>query len=233
MESKINYSSPSSVVLLFLAVLLYSCKDAGLRDCAVKVNEITFTKSLNDAESFSSVQADGKLVMKSPPGSDFFNTPDGKTNNATAPVLLMEVNGKKPFTFTATVRPEFKKTYDAGAFYIYVDDMMWQKFAFEMDERNQTRIVTVRTVETSDDNNHDVVEENQVTMKISSDSESIGFYYSTDNVSWQLVRVYKNDFPATIWVGISSQSPMGSGTTTGFENIHFAYEAVKDFRLGI
>lgn len=94
-------------------------------------------------------------------------------------------------------------------------------------------MVTVRTTETSDDNNHDVVDSASVYMKVSSDTRTIGFYYSLDKISWQLVRLFKNEYPAETWLGISSQSPVGNGTSSIFEECSLTQQSVKDFRMGI
>src|SRR5688500_4294316 len=64
----------------------------------------------------------------------------------------------------------FLETYDAGALYTWVKDDLWLKMAMEMDERRRTRMVTVRTTGTSDDNNNDVISERAVHMKIFSDT---------------------------------------------------------------
>jgi regulation of enolase protein 1 (concanavalin A-like superfamily) len=101
------------------------------------------------------------------------------------------------------------------------------KMAMEMDERGKT------TIGTSDDNNHDVIVEKSVSMKISSDTKTVGFYYSLDGESWQLIRLFKNDYPASIWVGISSQSPLGEGTSAVFEGVTLTRQSISDFRLGI
>lgn len=215
--------------------MITSCKKTPFRGevCSVVFSTITFTKSLNKAVNATSVLPGGKLIMQSGPKADFFNEPDGKAKYSNAPVLLTEINNSKHFTFSVKVNPEFDTTYDAGALYIYSDDDLWQKFAFEMDERKLTRIVTVRTTGTSDDNNHDRVNEKSVFMKISSDTRSVGFYYSADSLSWQLVRVYKNNYPEKVWIGISSQSPVGKGIRTIFENCILIKESVKNFRSGI
>ena len=71
-----------------------------------------------------------------------------------------------------------------------------------------------------------------VYMKISSDTKTVGFYYSLDKKSWQLIRLFKNDYPASIWVGISTQSPLGEGTTAVFEDLSLAQQSISDFRLG-
>jgi regulation of enolase protein 1 (concanavalin A-like superfamily) len=102
----------------------------------------------------------------------------------------------------------------------------------ERDERGRTRIVTVRTNGTSDDNNHDVVTANGVYLKISSDTKTVAFYYSLNNQEWQLVRLFKNDYPNKLWLGLSSQSPTGDGNSTTFENVTLTQTSVSDFRLG-
>jgi hypothetical protein len=148
-------------------------------------------------------------------------------------VLLTQVDNGQPFTFTARVTTTYLRTYDAGALYIFVRDDLWLKMAMEMDERQKTRMVTVRTIGTSDDNDHDVIEAKSVRMKISSDTTIVGFYYSLDGTSWQLIRVFKNDYPASIWLGISAQSPLGDGTSAVFEEISLTGQSISDFRLGI
>ena len=104
--------------------------------------------------------------------------------------------------------------------------------AMERDERGRVRIVSVRTNGTSDDNDHDVVTSKTVYMKISSDTTRVGFYYSVDNVNWQLVRLFKNDYPSRLWVGISTQSPIGKGSETIFENVSLVQNSITDFRMG-
>lgn len=165
--------------------------------------------------------------------TDFFNAPDGISHTANAPLLLKEVDNTKPFTFSARVEPTFHETYDAGAIYIFHSNLLWQKFAFEMDERKQTRLVTVRTAETSDDNNHDAITEKAVYMKISSDTKQVGFYYSVEGSVWQLVRLYRNVYPAKVYMAISAQSPIGKGTRATFSNIKFTENCIGNFRLGL
>src|SRR5688572_16295491 len=205
--------------IFFLAMItltLSGCKEKSElpgEACSIKLTGIHFTKSLNHAAQNTLVDNEG-VILKSDAKKDYFNDPDGKLSNNTAPVLLAEVDNTKPFTLVAKVTPVFKETYDAGTLYIFSTNQMWQKFAFERDERGRTRIVSVRTIETSDDNNHDVITQDSVYLKITSDTKTVGFYYSTDNNNWNLARLYKNNYPETIWVGISSQSPMGDGNST-------------------
>ena len=186
--------------------------------CHIPLPGITFTRSLNGAAAHAKVE-NGRLTLASEAKGDTFRDPDGKFNNHSAPLLLTEVDNQKPFTLTAKITPTFLKTYDAGTLFIYVKDDLWIKLAMEMDERHKTRMVSVRTIGTSDDNDHDVIKEKSVYMKISSDTRNVGFYYSLDKKNWQLIRVFKNDYPASIWVGISTQSPIGEGTSAVFEDL--------------
>jgi regulation of enolase protein 1 (concanavalin A-like superfamily) len=202
--------------------------------CNIAISGITFTKSVNGADSLAKADKNGKVTFKSGARKDYFNDPDGKLSNNTAPILLTEVDNTKPFTFTAKVTPGFtpKGLYNAGVLYIYVNDGLWQKHCFEQDERGKHRIVTVRTIGTSDDNNHDVVSQPWAYMKISSDGKTVASYYSADNKEWQMVRLYKNEYPQKIWMGISSQCPMDNGTVSYFEDISLTQESVTDFRTG-
>ncbi len=200
-----------------------------------KLSNIHFTKGINNAEKLITQETDGKLVFKTGEKTDYFSDPNGKLSNTTAPMLLSKVDNTKPFTLTAKVTPEFteKGLYNAGVLYIYVNDSFYQKFCFEQDERGNHRIVTVRTMGTSDDNNHDVVKEPSVYMKISSDTKTVASYYSLDKKTWQMVRLYKNNYPKEIWMGISTQCPIDKGTQSIFEEINLEEKSVSDFRLGI
>jgi uncharacterized protein len=224
----------SALSLLLLAV---SARDAcpentQTEECRIQLPGITFTRSLNQAAAHAKVE-DGRVTLASEARRDNFRDPEGRFSGNTAPLLLAEVDNTQPFTFTAKVTPTFLKTYDAGALYIYVSEDLWLKLAMEMDERQKPRMVSVRTIGTSDDNDHDVIEAKSVHLKISSNSKTVGFYYSLDNKSWQLIRLFKNDYPASIRVGISAQSPIGEGTSAVFEDMSLTRQSISDFRLGI
>jgi regulation of enolase protein 1 (concanavalin A-like superfamily) len=221
----------SALSLLLLASTAVQASAEAMKT-EIKLPGITFTRSINGAAANAKVE-EGALTLRSDARRDNFRDPDGKLSNNTAPLLLTEVDNQQPFTLTAKVTPTFLKTYDAGTLYIYVKEDLWLKMAMEMDERQKTRMVSVRTIGTSDDNNHDVVETKSVYMKISSDTKTVGFYYSLDKKSWQLTRLFRNDYPATIWVGISTQSPLGEGTSAVFEGVSLTRQSISDFRLGI
>jgi regulation of enolase protein 1 (concanavalin A-like superfamily) len=194
--------------------------------------DLHFDTSLNNAMQQMKKESN-RMILSSTKETDYFIEPGGAYEKANAPLLLKKIDNTKPFTFTTKLTPDHNVKYDAGMAFIYADEKHWLKFAFEADEKMNTRIVTVRTNESSDDNNHETVKEKTVYLKISSDTKSIGFYYSTDGTAWNLVRVFKNEYPQTIYAGVGTQSPAGNGNKTIFEGIEFTNAAVKDFRSGI
>ncbi len=228
---KKNTKIPILIVLIISCTGTPSTFEKG-EECSIKISGIEFTRSLNDAKSLVSVK-NGKLVVKSNPKSDYFNDTDGKSLYGTAPVLLSKIDNTQPFTFVAKVTPTFQDTYDAGTLFIYLNEKWWFKFAFERDERKHRRIVSVRTAGTSDDNNHDVIDGKSAYMKISSNTQNIGFYYSLDKENWQLVRLFRNEYPLETWIGFSAQSPVGDGTITTFEECSLTQTSIEDFRMGI
>ena len=217
-------------IIPFIALIMIGCIDnkghIPVQDCKVAI----FTKSLNSPKF---IWANDMLTISSGTKSDYFNAPNGTDIANNAPLLLKEIDNTKPFTFRAKVRPEFAGTYDAGAIYLFCNESLWQKFAFEMDEHGLTRLVTVRTKGTSDDNNHDAITQEEVYMKISSDSKTVGFYYSLEGQQWQLVRLYRNDYPDSIYIALSSQSPVGDGIKTQFTKIELTENNIDNFRLGL
>lgn len=213
------------------AAVAASAQTLGDKAVRIAVPNVTFTRALNGAEDGMAVSAD-VLTLTSPAKRDNFRDPDGKLSSDTAPALLTRVDNTRPFTMVTRVTPTFRDVYDAGALYIWVRNDLWLKMAFELDERRRSRMVTVRTTGTSDDNNHDVVTAKGVFMKMSSDTKTIGFYYSLDQQSWQLIRLFRNDYPADIWLGISAQSPVGRGMEARFDSMSLTQSSIADFRLG-
>lgn len=203
--------------------------------CDLTIGGIHFTKSVNNAADLVETDKDNKVVFKAGEKTDYFSDPNDKLSNTTAPILLTQVDNSKPFTFTAKVTPDFSgnDVYNAGVLYIYVNDSFFQKLCYEQDEREKHRIVSVRTINTSDDNNHDIVTQPYVYMKISSDTKTIASYYSLDNKNWQMVRLYENNYPEQLWLGISTQCPVGKGTVSTFEELALDSKSVADFRLGV
>lgn len=194
-------------------------------------SDIKFTKAINGAGNHYNV-SDNELEVDGITGTNYFISPDEGRNEATAPILLSEIDNSKPFTFTTRIESKIEKIYDAGTVYIYIDNNNWLKFAFECDEKFRHRVVTVRTENSSDDNNHDIISQDYVYLRISSNTKQIGFYYSTDGEDWNLARIYRNEYPAKIWLGISSQSPKEGNNLACFRDMSLTESYISNHRLG-
>lgn len=219
------------ISLLCAANAVASTPQDGPAPDTVSLPGITLAHELQGARNLAKVDGD-RLTLASGPGSDNFRDPDGKQVVISAPLLLADVDNRRPFTLTARITPQLEATYDAGALYVWVNPTRWLKVAMERDERGRARVVTVRTEGTSDDNNHDVVQAASVFMKISSDGTRVGCYYSLDNRTWQLVRLFRNTYPDALQVGVSAQSPTGKGNVVTFDRVTLVETAVSDFRTG-
>ena len=201
--------------------------------CNIICGNVQFTKSLNASDEV--VKHDGDTItIIAGNKTDLFCDPKDVATNTTAPVLLSAVDNTKPFTFTVKVTPQFTTngTYSAGGIMAFVDKSHWQKLCFEQDEAGCHRVVTVRTIEVSDDNNHDKVSSPFVFLRFSSDTQVIGNYYSEDGENWHLVRIYKNEYPSQFNLSISAQSPKDNAHTCKFSDIEFVNKSVSNFRDG-
>lgn len=203
-----------------------------LAPCDISVGGILFTKSKNGAEQRITLMGD-TIKFVAGPQTDYFRSPDGSVVNNSA-IAFTEVDNTLPFTFTAKVQPCFTEsgTYSAGVLYAYDNDSHCQKLCFEQDEYGDHRVVSVRTIGTSDDNNHQSIAGQFVYMRLSSDGTTIGSYYSEDGKKWCLARLYKNDYPDRLLLGISSQSPKDNEHICYFTEVSIKQEAVTDFRIG-
>lgn len=224
-----------SLVSLLLAAVFLSgsarAEDLPGTAASINVGGIAFERQLNGGAAATELTSDS-VTISSGAKTDFFRETDGSTAYGNAPVILAAIDNTRPFTFTVNVTPQFGATYDAGALYLWVREDNWLKFAFEQDERGRSRIVTVRTQGTSDDNNHDVLTAKSAFLRISSDTVTLGFYHSVDGRSWQLARVFRNDYPPRLWLGLGAQSPSGIGNHARFASIRLSDRSVKDFRAG-
>jgi len=203
------------------------------KPCSVEFCGVRFDRAVNGADSLVSI-SEGRLRFEAGERMDFFCDPDEKISNNTAPILLKEIDNTKPFTLTAKVSPSFTETgtFNAAVLYIYANDRFWQKLCFEQDERSNHRIVSVRTQGTSDDNNHDIVPQDWVYLRIFSDTRTVAFYYSTDKKEWIMVRLYKNNYPDRLFLGISNQCPKDKHSHSVFEDLTLSTDSVANIRMG-
>ena len=209
--------------------------DNKLADCDITLNGIHFTKSINGGDKLVTDSA-GIITVRANPNADFFIDPNEKISQDDAGILLTEVDNTKPFTFKGKVTSGFLKEgglYNAATFFVFANDTLWQKLCFEQGDHGEHRIVSVRTIGTSDDNNHDVVDSaKSVYFKISSDTHTIASYFSLDGQEWQMVRIYRNNYPQQLYLGICSQAPQAEECVSTFEELELTTDNVDDFRMG-
>lgn len=194
--------------------------DDVLEACDITLNGIRFTHSLNGAAGLVS-EADSVITFRAEPHTDYFRAPSGRVLD-NAPVLLFEIDNTKPFTFQGLLTPGFteKGRFNAAALYIFSNPVLWQKFAFEQDMRGNHKVVSVRTMDTSDDNNHDTIREsNSLWYRITSDATTMMFFFSLDGERWTLIRTYRNNYPGKVYLGISSQAPGDDECVSTFRNL--------------
>ena len=236
MQKKFLYS------FMLMGIIMIGCSDnktetptvlETFSPCNIEIGGVKFTQSKNNAESGVTIIND-TLKFVAGPQTDYFHAPDEQSTINSSPVLFAEVDNTKPFTFTAKIEPQFTATgtYSAGVLYAYENKTHSQKLCFEQDEYGDHRVVTVRTIGTSDDNNHQSIAGPFVYMRISSDGKQIGSYFSEDGEVWRMTRLYKNDYPDRLLLGISSQSPKDKEHTCYFSEVTLSDKAVSDFRNG-
>ena len=47
-----------------------------------------------------------------------------------------------------------------------------------------------------------------------------------------MVRIYRNEYPAKLYIGISSQAPQSEECVSTFEGLSLTTDNVGDFRMG-
>ena len=123
--------------------------------------------------------------------------------------------------------------YNAAVLMVFAHDTLWQKLCFEQDDHGHHRVVSVRTDGTSDDCNHDPHDDvSSIYLKISSNTHTVGCYYSLNGKDWVMVRVSKNCFPQQLFVGIASQCPRKGECCSTFAELSLDTDNISDFRTG-
>ncbi len=120
---------------------------------AINNSPVIFTEIDNTKPFTFTAKVEPQYTLKfvAGPQTDYFRSPDGTAIN-NSPVIFTEIDNTKPFTFTAKVEPQFTLTgtYSAGVLYVYENDTHNQKLCFEQDENGAHRVVSVRTIGTSE-----------------------------------------------------------------------------------
>jgi regulation of enolase protein 1 (concanavalin A-like superfamily) len=168
---------------------------------------------------------DGVLTITAAEKTDWFISPTDGQEAANSPVLLFPA--PKDFWFSAKVTVNFQSQFDAGVLAIYADEKNWVKFCFENTSDKKPSIVSVVTRGLSDDNTGTVIGDNTVYLKVSKAGQAIFPYFSTDGTKWKLTRAFNLGPERSLQFGFSAQSPMGSGSTVTFSDIHYKPERLN------
>jgi hypothetical protein len=178
----------------------------------------------------SDIDGVGQVRIASGPRTDLFVDPGGEATALNAPRLI----GRPPegdFQFSARVTVDFAGTFDAGVLLVWADESRWAKLCFERSPAGENMLVSVVTRRCSDDANGFVVNGRTAWLRVSRLGRATAFHASLDGRRWQFVRYF--DLGAeSVRVGFESQSPMGSGCVSTFEDVRFVGQRLADLRDG-
>ncbi|MGZ4409570.1 MAG: DUF1349 domain-containing protein [Gaiellaceae bacterium] len=160
--------------------------------------------------------------------TDFFVDPAGGVVLANAPAVVAAVDGD--FILSAKVSVAFASTFDAGALFVWGGERRWAKLAFELSPQRERTIVSVVTLDRSDDCNSTVIASDSVYLRIARIGAALAFHASADGGRWDLVRHFH--LPDAPEVGFAAQSPTGEGCEATFSEIVFEQRTLLELRDG-
>jgi len=189
-------------------------------------------KWINKSEM--TVEGDSVTIF-APQRTDFFNSPvpeDGELPKpiGNAPFLYTDYEGD--FVARALVKPSFISDYDAGCIFIYQNEYIWAKIAFEKSDFDTTAVVTVVTNQISDDANGCNIKEDSVWLQMARVGNNIALHYSLDGEKYDMVRVCALPLEKISKIGIMAQCPTGEGVNHMFSNFTIEKKTITNLRKG-
>ena len=173
---------------------------------------------------------DEVLTISAGPHTDWFVDPGTGVARLEAPALVGPTAGD--FLLSARVEVEFASRFDAGVLVLWRDERTWAKLCFEYSPDAEPMVVSVVTRSASDDCNSTVIEGNAVWLRIARIGRAFAFHFSTDGITWRLVRHFALTPDGEIELGFLAQSPLGTGCTARFSEIQFSAATLPDLRSG-
>lgn len=178
-----------------------------------------------------------RLTVFAAPHSDIYINPAGE--NSTDAESLMNAStllGKPPtgdFQFSSRLTVDFKSQFDAGVLMIWIDELNWVKFCFEFSPASEPMVVSVVTINFSDDANSFIVNGNSIRYRITRRDNVYALHAALDGVEWTLIRVFTlgSDIEKHK-IGFAAQSPTGDGCNILFDKINFSQERLLELRDG-
>jgi regulation of enolase protein 1 (concanavalin A-like superfamily) len=175
--------------------------------------------------------SDGTLSLTGGKGSRLFVDPQRLSRADSAPIALFEPDDT--FLFSCKMTVEFNSVFDAGVLMIYADSNRWAKLCFEYAPQMKPMVVSVVNEGLSDDNNHDVLNGNEVYLRIAGlGNGAYAFHYSLDGTYWNMVRYFYLNPDKKLRIGFLSQSPRGESCKTIFSEIKYDMTKLDDIRSG-
>ena len=179
----------------------------------------------------------GAVIADAPAHTDFYVNPGGAdSGDAESMLNAATLLGSPPpgdFQFRARVSVDFASQYDAGVLLLWIDERHWAKFCFEFSPAAEPMVVSVVTRDVSDDANAFVVADRSVALRMSRIGRVYAFHASTDEQTWQLIRVFTlGDAFDDHRIGFEAQSPTGDGCVVTFDRIAFTADHLTDLRDG-
>jgi len=171
---------------------------------------------------------DNRFFIKALPKSDFFCNPIDDTVVKNAQFLYKEIEGD--FLVRVRVKPTFEHVYDACSIFIYANEAHWLKTAFEFTDLGPNAIVTVATDGYSDDADGVEIDEDFVYLQVIRKNDVFACHYSTDGVNFKMARLLRIALPTTVKVGVSAQSPTGTGGFMEFSDLLITDKLPEDIR---
>jgi len=186
-------------------------------------------QTMNTAKFISETKDCIEIVA--PGESDFFIDMQSMKARDNAPFYYEKRRGD--FVLRARVRPEFKKTYDAGGLFVYDSASKWIKFEFEMTDLGYPSIVSVVTDKVSDDCNGERADGSpEVWLQIARMGDNWVLHHSENGKSWKMARYFQLKMKAEVKVGLEAQSPIGKGCRVEFSKFSISDKGLKSMRKG-
>lgn len=187
--------------------------------------------------NMSSIEfSEGKVIIFAPAESDFFCnngtiatsgiTPASLTN---APYFHTDISGD--FVMKVQVQHEFQDTYDSASVMVYESDSVWAKACFEKTDFDSHAVVSVVTNQTSDDANGCNIEGNSAWLQITRVGNAFAFHYSTDGVTFFMMRFFYLPVSEAVKVGFLAQAPIGQGGYRIYQNYSLQQKTVENIRF--
>lgn len=171
---------------------------------------------------------DGTLSVTAPGQTDLFCDPAGRHVD-NVPFLYRELTGD--FQVWTRVEVDLEAEFDAACLVVRGPEGQWAKLALEYPNRIPT-IVSVVTRQTSDDANHERLQEPSALLRISRMGQTFAFHYTLPGQPWFFVRYFALDVPETVRVGVAVQSPRGQGCRARFQFLEYEPRTLRDRRSG-